>query len=746
MASEKDTVVLKLELQEAQAKQRIKSLGKDLKKLDGRTKEYRLAVAKLNVENRRLIDTQKLLNSTTPILSKKMLQAKDATGSATSATMELSRVISDAPYGIRGMANNITQLVSQLGTASTKAGGFGAALKLMGKQLMGPLGIVFAITAVVSAMDYFFGANKKAEDSANKASESIGGQATKLLALKDALEDSSMSREEANEAVEAANKEFKELNLKLDENNKLTDDSVIAINNKIEALINLSKAQALQSLLEQKYSELLPLQAKQQDLDTEAKKANAKAMKQLNTLDKRFTAETQINNAARAESAAKENARAAKEIEKDIADLLKLGGEDGIIDLMFKGTKGRKGAEKKLSPFKTPKELDIDIKSAENAIIQYEKRTQDARLKEQFNERMSTAKTEEEKSKIRKNYQKDKLLNQIKAEKLALELKKKTELENVKMKTASHKADLKRIYDKYILELELNKKLSDEEKKALRKEATGKLGVATIQASVEEDVSIKEIEDKYTPLFSLFQKLSDARLSALFSMPSKDGKKKDESAKSDLVTGLENYMELQRGLTDFMNGEFSRQSTIEQNKTNALNNELNKRLLNENLSKEERKNIQLQIGANDEKLRIKQEQIEKKRFKLNKAANIAQATIATYLAGVRVLAETKGGTFARVAGMVATIGAGLANVAMISRQKFQSSAGSGGQIGGGFGGSSGGRGDRDFNFNLAGASNENQLMTSLQGVFDQPLQAYVVSRDISNAQQLQEDIAGNSSF
>ena len=72
MASEKDTVVLKLELQEAQAKQRIKSLGKDLKKLDGRTKEYKLAVAKLNVENRRLIDTQKSLNSATPILTKKM--------------------------------------------------------------------------------------------------------------------------------------------------------------------------------------------------------------------------------------------------------------------------------------------------------------------------------------------------------------------------------------------------------------------------------------------------------------------------------------------------------------------------------------------------------------------------------------------------------------------------------------------------------------------------------------------------
>ena len=76
-------------------------------------------------------------------------------------------------------------------------------------------------------------------------------------------------------------------------------------------------------------------------------------------------------------------------------------------------------------------------------------------------------------------------------------------------------------------------------------------------------------------------------------------------------------------MTDFLNGEYDRQLTIEQNKTNALNNELNQRLLNENLSKDERERIQLQIGQNDEKLRKKQEAIEKKRFKLNKAANIS---------------------------------------------------------------------------------------------------------------------------
>ena len=185
--------------------------------------------------------------------------------------------------------------------------------------------------------------------------------------------------------------------------------------------------------------------------------------------------------------------------------------------------------------------------------------------------------------------------------------------------------------------MSLNKKLSDEEKKKLKDEATGKFGIANIQATGEENISIQEITDKYTPLFSLFQKLSDARLSALFSMPSKEGKKDDKTEEYDLEAGLNSYMELQQGLTNFMDGEFSRQITLEQNKTNAINNELRERLNNENLSAGERKNIQLQIARNDEALRKKQEKIEKKRFRMQKAANISQALIETYLAAAKAL-------------------------------------------------------------------------------------------------------------
>ena len=80
-------------------------------------------------------------------------------------------------------------------------------------------------------------------------------------------------------------------------------------------------------------------------------------------------------------------------------------------------------------------------------------------------------------------------------------------------------------------------------------------------------------------------------------------------------------------MTEFLDGEYQRQVTIEQNKTNSINNELRERLNNENLASGERKNIQLKIARNDEALRKKQEKIEKKRFKTQKAINISQALL-----------------------------------------------------------------------------------------------------------------------
>ena len=167
-------VLIKLDVQEANANNRIKTLRASLKDLTEGSDDYVLVLKKIAIEESKLSNIQSKRVKSQGTVTKAMVQQKDATGSATAATMELSRVISDAPYGIRGMANNITQLVSQLGTASKSAGGLGAALKLMGSQLIGPLGVVFLITAAVSALDFFYGANKKAEEGTNDLLQSIG--------------------------------------------------------------------------------------------------------------------------------------------------------------------------------------------------------------------------------------------------------------------------------------------------------------------------------------------------------------------------------------------------------------------------------------------------------------------------------------------------------------------------------------------------------------------------------------------
>ena len=198
-------------------------------------------------------------------------------------------------------------------------------------------------------------------------------------------------------------------------------------------------------------------------------------------------------------------------------------------------------------------------------------------------------------------------------------------------------------------------------------------------------------------------------------------------------------------VSSFISGEYERELAIEQNKTNALNEELNNRLINENLSKDQRKKIQDQIANNDEKLRKKQDAINRKKFNAEKAANIAMTLMNTATAAVGVMKDAKGGFFARLAQALPTIAFGLAQVATIARQKFQSTSAATPPRTGGSGGS-GGVGDRDFNFNLVGNTQTNQLAEAIQGQFSQPLKAFVVSKDVTTQQELDANIKGTATF
>jgi CRISPR/Cas system CMR-associated protein Cmr5 small subunit len=140
-----------------------------------------------NIENLRS-NQQRLIGTSTTGLG----GITQASGGATTSVLELGRVVSDAPYGIRGMANNVSQLASnmlftaqQVDQATGKVIGFNGVLKQMGSVFLGPLGILFAIQAVISAFDYFYGGAKKAEE----AVEDLGAELSKKVLVLKAYEE-----------------------------------------------------------------------------------------------------------------------------------------------------------------------------------------------------------------------------------------------------------------------------------------------------------------------------------------------------------------------------------------------------------------------------------------------------------------------------------------------------------------------------------------------------------------------------
>lgn len=134
------------------------------------------------------------------------------------------------------------------------------------------------------------------------------------------------------------------------------------------------------------------------------------------------------------------------------------------------------------------------------------------------------------------------------------------------------------------------------------------------------------------------------------------------------------------------------------------------------------------------------EEEQKKAFKIQKAANIAQATIDTYasavssynsLAGIPVVGPVLGGAAA-----AAAVTAGLLNIKSISQQEFGGGVGDTPAVPSDVGGGGAPQ------FNVVGDSGVNQLAQLQQ----QPTQAYVVSGEVTTAQALDRNRVQNATL
>ena len=78
-----------------------------------------------------------------------------SSGLAGATLVETGRFISDLPFGITAVTNNLSQLSTLFVTLISKTEGAGNAFKLLGKQLMGPLGFILLFQVVIALIQAY---------------------------------------------------------------------------------------------------------------------------------------------------------------------------------------------------------------------------------------------------------------------------------------------------------------------------------------------------------------------------------------------------------------------------------------------------------------------------------------------------------------------------------------------------------------------------------------------------------------
>lgn len=217
----------------------------------------RIAIQNVNLSNKsKKLSTDLLkVNRATKSLGGSggaMSKLKGQTINGNAAMTAFSRTIQDAPFGIMGVSNNITNLTEQFGYLKNKTGSSGGALKAMLRDLKGFGGITLAISLATSALlvfgDKIFGTKQKV-DELTEATKGFIGSAVKEKSILESLltvaRDDSNSREKRLRAVKKINELFPKYlgNLKLEGVN--SKETANKIDELTKSLINQATVKGL---------------------------------------------------------------------------------------------------------------------------------------------------------------------------------------------------------------------------------------------------------------------------------------------------------------------------------------------------------------------------------------------------------------------------------------------------------------------------------------------------------------------
>jgi hypothetical protein len=652
----------------------------------------------------------KELNAEIAKMNTGMENTGKATGGATATVLELGRAVSDFNYGIRGYANNLSQLVSNfvfmsksVDQTTGKTVGFVGALKNVRSALMGPLGIILAFQAVIAVIEGIAMSKNKAKDSTDDLSDSLKQQTNVLKLYITTLRDSNTSLEEqtaivkglsvmdrdlARQLKEAGNDqkkladitenfiEQKNLEVEIKQKEKELNESIIETNEKEAATRTITLAELSNEINKRKelWTEKDIEKAQTEILSRKTEDLNLAQGKQVEILNEVMALYSKLNPLE------ERNAKKIKLFKQQLLDL-----EKEILD--FKKDELLFSVESEMEKLRITQEA-----SRESLKLKHDTFVRDQEIR--YNQRLQEI-NEMKISESQKNL-------------LLRDLEEKHQSSLFKARMDFFRAS---IAQEDMFNAEIN---------AVRRERLQEYENDLIEAQNEIDLITTHgyiiRADNIMSALDFERQLLDEKLA-------QDLERIDREEEEQLKQ-VDNLADMV-----FITEEFERRRTAVKMQNS------NERIKIDEAERNARLQTMDIIGSAFNTFA----QLSSKSSQRHKQLAIAGALIDTYAGVDRALNDkTVPSTVARFALAASTLAKGLLNVRKISSISPES-ASTASATGGGEGG-------RTFDFNLVGSTGTNQLAQAVGSQFQEPIQAYVVSSQITSQQELDLEISTGASL
>lgn len=310
----------------------------------------RIAIQNVNLSNKSKQLSAELLkvNRATKSLSASgggMSKLKTQTVNGNAAMTAFSRTIQDAPFGIMGVSNNITNLTEQFGYLKNKTGSAGGALKAMLRDLKGFGGITLAISLATSALvlfgdklfqtkdktkelrdeqdkfnqsldDYIFGLSA-VEKASTKGEQNAQKELTTLKLLKSQIENTTLSTEKRLEAVREIRRIYPSYFKDMSDEKILNGGLATTYDTLTTSILNRAKATAATNMIVKNSEKLIALESK---INAEQLKIDNKQIEL--TKQKAKAHKTSTNVIVGGAGAYNEKLIEQKKIENEISDII----------------------------------------------------------------------------------------------------------------------------------------------------------------------------------------------------------------------------------------------------------------------------------------------------------------------------------------------------------------------------------------------------------------------------------------